>query len=249
MRLAILLSSLIKLGEPFRLAALLASPTHQGALLHFLFAYGIVGILLVSIVDSSFVPLPIPGITDIMIVLFAAQHSNLFLLVAASTVGSALGGYFSYKAGHAGGAKFLESHVPERIYKRVNGWMEHHAILAVAVPAILPPPTPLAPFVLAAGASNMSQRKFLSAFTISRLLRHSIAAWLGIRFGKQVLGIWAHFSDKWATTIMVALWVFILIGCGFAFWKLYTTSRSLKSGEGSKEGQAPAPAATRAPAA
>ena len=208
----------------------LAAPHHQNHLIHILFRFGIIGIFLVSIVDSSFVPLPIPGVTDIMLVLFAAQHANLFLLVLAATAGSALGGYLSYQVGHAGGMQFLEKHVPERIFKRVTGWMETHAILAVALPAILPPPAPLSPFVLAAGALNMSRRKFLTAFTISRALRHLIAVWLGVHYGRQVLRLWAHFSDKWATTILITLWSVILIGVAIAFWRIYKTSKSLKGG-------------------
>ncbi len=208
----------------------LAAAHHGNHFLHILIRFGIIGIFLVSIVDSSFVPLPIPGVTDIMIVLFAAQHANLFLLVLAATAGSALGGYLSYQVGHAGGMQFLEKHVPPRIFKRVTGWMENNAILAVALPAILPPPMPLSPFVLAAGALNMSKQKFLTAFTLSRAARHIIAAWLGVRYGKQVLRLWAHFSDKWATTILISLWSVILIGVAIAFWKIYKTSKSLKGG-------------------
>ncbi len=210
---------------------LVASVAHlhqHGPFLHLLIRFGILGIFLVSIVDSSFVPLPIPGVTDIMLVLFAAQHTNLFLLVFAATLGSAIGGYLSYQVGHAGGMQFLEKHVPKRIFKSVTRWMESHAILAIALPALLPPPMPLSPFVLAAGVLNMSRRKFLTAFTVSRAVRHSIAAGLGIYYGRQVLGLWAHFSDKWAATILIAIWSFILIGCGFAFWKIYQTSRSFK---------------------
>jgi membrane protein YqaA with SNARE-associated domain len=209
-------------------AAWIAAAPHQSHFIHILFRYGLIGIFLVSIVDSSFVPLPIPGVTDIMLVLFAAQHANLLLLVLAATAGSALGGYLSYQVGHAGGMQFIEKRVPPRIFRRVTGWMENHAILAVALPAILPPPMPLSPFVLAAGALNMSKRKFMTAFTISRAVRHIIAVWLGVHYGKQVLRMWSHLSDKWATTFLVVIWSVILIGCAIAFWRIYKTSRSLK---------------------
>ncbi len=140
------------------------------ALLHLLFSLGLTGMFLVSIVDSSFVPLPIPGMTDIMLVVYAAQHANPWLLIAIATTGSALGGLFSHKVGQAGGLAFIEKRTPPRIFKRVTGWMESHAILAVALPAILPPPMPLSPFVLAAGALKMSRKKFMITFTISRLI-------------------------------------------------------------------------------
>lgn len=215
---------------------------HTNKFLHFLFSFGIFGLLFVSIVDSSFVPLPIPGITDIMIILFAAQKTNPLLLVVLATAGSALGGYFSYQVGQSGGMAFLEKHVPARIFKRVCDWMQNHAILSVALPALLPPPMPLSPFVLAAGALKMSRSKFMTTFTISRAIRHSFAAWLGVHYGRQVLRMWNAFSQRWATTILIVIWTVILISCAIAFWKLYKTSRSV--GVGGRElvsGGAPAP--------
>src|SRR6202046_3588678 len=151
--------------------------------IHFFTHLGLLGLFLVSIVDSSFVPLPIPGVTDIMIILFAAHHSNVIWLVLFSTGRSALGGLFSHMVGQAGGMTFLEKHVPPRILGPVTRWMESPALLAVALPAILPPPAPLSPFVLAAGALNMRRKRFMIAFTLSRFARHCIAAWLGVHYG------------------------------------------------------------------
>ena len=104
---------------------------------------------------------------------------------------------------------------------------ENHAILSVALPAILPPPMPLSPFVLAAGALKMSRKKFLTTFIISRAMRHAIAAWLGVHYGRHILRLWDRFSAKWAATILIVLWTGILISCAVAFWKLYKTSRSV----------------------
>ena len=158
-------------------------------LLHLLFSFGLFGVFLVSIVDSSFVPLPLPGITDIMIIVLAAQHQSWILLILLATAGSALGGFFSYQVGHSGGMAFLEKHIPARIFRQVCEWMENHAILSVAVPAMLPPPMPLSPFVLAAGALHMSRKNFLTTFTISRAARHSIAVWLGILSAVLLIGV------------------------------------------------------------
>ena len=212
--------------------AVFASGNH---LLHILFSLGLVGLFLVSIVDSSFVPLPIPGVTDIMLILFAAQHMNVFALIAIATCGSALGGYFSYQVGQSGGMAFLEKHVPRRIFKRVCGWMESHAILAVALPALLPPPMPLSPFVLAAGALKMSRRKFMTAFTASRGIRHAIAVGLGVAYGPQVLALWSRFSAKYATPVLIVLWTAILLAVGVAFWRIYKTSKSVRSGNPSNQ--------------
>lgn len=231
------MQSLATYAYPNNLLSLLAfgaeaidsSGGHASTMLHILFRFGLVGIFLVSIVDSSFVPLPIPGVTDIMLVVFAAQHANWALLVVLATVGSALGGYFSYQVGHSGGMAFLEKRVPPRIFKRVTSWMEHHAILSVALPALLPPPMPLSPFVLAAGALNMSRNTFLTTFTISRAMRHLVAAWLGLHYGRHILHLWSLFSEKWATPVLIFVWTGIAIGCAYAFWQLYKTSHSVRS--------------------
>jgi membrane protein YqaA with SNARE-associated domain len=215
--------------HPATIAALLLAQARRAPnpVVHFFFHLGLVGLFLVSVVDSSFVPLPIPGVTDIMLVVFAAAHSNPYLLVAIATVGSALGGFLSHAAGQAGGLKFLEKRVPPKILARVTGWMERHAILAVALPALLPPPMPLSPFVLVAGAVHMSRRKFMTAFTLSRFARHSIAVWLGVHYGRQVLRLWSHVSARWGTTFLIVLWTVILSFTAIGVWKLYQTSRAI----------------------
>jgi membrane protein YqaA with SNARE-associated domain len=157
----------------------------------------------------------------------AAQHQSVILLVLLATAGSALGGYFSHLVGQRGGMAFLEKRVPPRIFKRVCQWMESHAILSVALPAILPPPMPLSPFVLAAGALRMSRKKFMIAFTISRCLRHIAAAWLGIHYGRHIVRLWNGLSAKYATPFLIVLWAGIAISCAFAFWQLYKTSRTV----------------------
>jgi membrane protein YqaA with SNARE-associated domain len=224
------LATVLTLAKQVSAAAPNAAAVHRRArspFLHFLLSFGLFGIFFVSIVDSSFVPLPVPGVTDIMLIVMAAQHQNVILLVLLASVGSALGGYFSHQVGQRGGMAFLEKRVPPRIFKRVCTWMEKHAILSVALPAILPPPMPLSPFVLAAGALNMSRKKFMITFTISRALRHIVAAWLGLQYGRHILHFWNSLSDKYATPFLIFLWVGIAISCGIAFWKLYKTSRRI----------------------
>lgn len=219
-------------GDTALAAEAQASRHHSRALLHLIFSLGLFGLFIVSIVDSSFVPLPLPGITDIMIIVLAAQHHNWIVLILAATAGSALGGYISYEVGQSGGMALIEKRISASTFKRIRDWMEKNAILAVALPAILPPPMPLSPFVLAAGALRMSKQKFLATFTISRMLRHAIAAWLGIHYGQHVLHLWSHLSAKYATPILIAIWVVILVSCALAFWKLYKTSRTVGHSSG-----------------
>ncbi len=196
-------------------------------MLHFLFGFGFIGLFLVSIIDSSFVPLPVPGITDIMLVLMSARHANAVLLVVISSVGSAIGGYVSYRVGQSGGMAFIERRVPAKIFKHLRDWMDRHAILSVALPALLPPPMPLAPFVLAAGALKMSKKKFMTAFIISRTARHMIAVGLGLYYGRSILRLWNRISAEYAIPILVVVWSGIIISCVIAARQIYKASRSI----------------------
>lgn len=206
------------------------SRPHHSTFFHLFFSLGLFGLFFVSIVDSSFVPLPVPGITDIMLVLMAARHtSNWILLLLVSSAGSAIGGYLSYRVGQSGGMAFLEKRISPRIFHRVRDWMERHAILSVALPAILPPPMPLAPFVLAAGALKMSRNKFLAAFIISRTARHAIAIGLGLYYGRSIVRLWNRIFAEYGTPVLIFIWSAILLGCAFAIWKIYQTSRSVSS--------------------
>jgi membrane protein YqaA with SNARE-associated domain len=241
---AAILAALLALPAAAQHAQMAPHPVHHGVM-HFFFHLGLVGLFLVAIVDSSFVPLPLPGVTDIMLILYAAGHTNPILLVTIATIGSAVGGFLSHAAGQAGGMAFLQKHVPAGILTRVTTWMEKHAILSVSLPALLPPPMPLSPFVLAAGAVHMSRQKFMAAFTLSRFVRHCIAIWIGIRYGHQFLHLWARFSDKWATTILISLWVIILLSLAFAIWKLVRTSREINLTPGKRKH--PQPDADAAP--
>jgi membrane protein DedA with SNARE-associated domain len=122
---------------------------------------------------------------------------------------------------------FLRKYVPDRILTRVTLWVEEHALLSVALPALLPPPMPLTPFVLVAGAVHMSRKKFAIAFTLSRLARYSFSVWLGVHYGRHVLHLWSEFSKRWGNTFLIALWTFIGVFTAIAIWKLWKTSRTI----------------------
>jgi len=220
------------LDRPILVAALaLAGAPHahhtMSPTMAFFFHLGIAGLFLVALVDSSFVPLPIPGLTDILLIVYAAAHENPVLLVAIAVTGGAAGGLIGHAAGRAGGMKFLAKHVPAGVLERVTRWTEGHALLAVALPALLPPPMPLTPFVLVAGAVHMSRRRFATAFTLSRLARYSVSVWLGIHYGRHVLHLWNEFSRRWGTTFLAGLWTFLVVFTGIGIWKIWQTSRTI----------------------
>jgi membrane protein YqaA with SNARE-associated domain len=187
-----------------------------------LLGIGLPGLFFLSVVDSSFIPLPIPGSTDIVLILLCARSGNWVLLTLLATAGSVIGGYASYRAGMAGGMKALERYVPAHHLKRITEWTENHSFFAVALPALLPPPMPLTPFMLAAGALKMSLRRYMTAFTLSRALRHGICAWLGMHYGRAIIRTWNRFYANWGTTMMIVIWILVIVSVGvpiYAMWK------------------------------
>jgi membrane protein YqaA with SNARE-associated domain len=193
------------------------------------FRLGAVGLFLLSIVDASFVPLPLPGASDLLIALLAARQHAWLILTLAATAGSVLGGAACYYVGSLGGVHMLEKRVPAKYFSRITRWVEKNAFLAVAIPAILPPPFPLIPFVLAAGALKMPKRKFYIAFTISRALRHALFAWIGLHYANKLKFVWTLFESRWATVILIIFWIAVIGAVIYGIWSLVRTTRANRS--------------------
>ena len=55
--------------------------------------FGTLGLFVVSVIDSSIIPLPVPGSTDLLLILLVAHGADPVLAAIAAIVGSILGGY------------------------------------------------------------------------------------------------------------------------------------------------------------
>jgi membrane protein YqaA with SNARE-associated domain len=190
-------------------------------LLHVLMGLGFVGVLVVSTMDASFIPLPIPGCTDIVLIILAARQYSWLGLIAVSTLGSMIGGYTSYRVGAAGGVHMLEKRIPKKHFARICHWVENHTLLAVAIPALMPPPMPLSIFVLAAGALKIPRRKFFSVFAIARCVRYSFCVWIGVTYGRRFLHEWNSFSAQWGKGIGIGVWVIIGGAVLYTAWYMW----------------------------
>jgi membrane protein YqaA with SNARE-associated domain len=174
----------------------------------------------VAIVDSSVIPLPLPGSTDLLLLWLVPHNGNPWVLAASAVVGSLMGGYSTWQVGRKGGEAALRRHVPARLLGRIVGWVERNPILAVFLPALLPPPIPLSPFVLASGALGVSRNRFLVVFGTARCLRYSLIAWLAASYGRKVVRVWSATLEKWTVP---ALWIvggLLTAGVCFGIWRL-----------------------------
>jgi membrane protein YqaA with SNARE-associated domain len=196
-----------------------AARTHRAYGLHWLMGFGTMGLFAVSTIDSSIIPLPLPGSTDLLLILLVAHRANPFLAAIAAIAGSILGGYFTWAAGAKGGEAVLQRYLPKRFAKQLSRWVENNGTLAVTTSALLPPPFPLMPFLVAAGALGVSRRKFFVAFSLARVFRYSLVAWLAEIYGRTLVRAFRHYLSGWSTII---LWVYLglmVIAILYGLWK------------------------------
>jgi membrane protein YqaA with SNARE-associated domain len=185
------------------------------------------GLLLLGLADNSLIPLP--GSMDVLTIWFAVHHHNDWLYYAAmATLGAVIGGYVTYRLARKGGKAALEHRLGHRgadaFYQRFERW----GFWAVAVPAILPPPFPLVPFLLAAGAMQYSRKKFVAALALGRSLRYGVLAYLGVHYGRHFL----RFFNKYTKPTLIVLIGMSLVA-GIAALVAYLRYRH--EGEGNAE--------------
>jgi membrane protein YqaA with SNARE-associated domain len=182
-------------------------------------SFGTLGLFAVSVIDSSIIPLPVPGSTDLLLILLVAHRGNPLLAAIAATVGSILGGYLTWGTGSKGGEAALHRYMPKRFARRLTGWVESKGILAVTIAALLPPPFPLMPLLLAAGALGVSRRKFLVSFGLARTFRYALVAWLAATYGRTMVRAFRHYLAGWSEPLMWTYLGLVVAGVLYGVYK------------------------------
>jgi membrane protein YqaA with SNARE-associated domain len=179
---------------------------------------GAPGLILLGIVDASFIPTP--GSMDALTIVLAAAHPAWWPYYALmATLGSVIGAWLMFRVGRKGGKEGFEKRFGKRKMQRVYDRVEKYGFAAVFISAILPPPIPTVAFVLAAGALKYSRAKFVVAFTLGRALRYGVEAYLALIYGKQILGFLTRYQKP-------LLWIFVVFTVAGALAGLFMWLRS-----------------------
>jgi membrane protein YqaA with SNARE-associated domain len=166
---------------------------------------------------------------DAIVIYLAARDENLFwiypLLAAA---GSVLGAATTFWIGHKAGEVGLDRLVSRRRVDRLRCQVRDKGAIALALPAIIPPPFPLTPLVLTCGALKVDPTRFFVTLAAMRLLRFSIGAALARVYGRGILRVLE--SDRFQMVVVgfIVLAVLGTIVSAVIFWR-NTQTRSLSA--------------------
>lgn len=175
-------------------------------------AIGGPGLLIVAFLDSSF--LSLPQINDVLVVLMVTQNKAWMPYYAAmATLGSIAGCYVIYYLAEKGGEAFLRKRLHAAHMDRALALYRRHGVLALMVPALLPPPAPFKLFVLMAGVAEVRPMKFVLAIGIARGIRYLALGALAVWYGDLALEVMRTRGRE------VALWVAgFLVFAALAWW-------------------------------
>ena len=199
------------IGHP--IAALL--PTTAGRLRLWLFHLGGLGLIPLGVLDNSLIPLP--GTMDVATIVLSAHQEQLWLYYALmATAGTVIGGFVTYRIARKGGKQVLESRFSNVRVVKVCEIFGRWGFGSIAISALLSPPVPIVPFLLASGATQYPVKEFLLALMLGRLSRYMTLAYFSARYGKQIIALIAkHGHPVVWTAIMV---VFAATAVSFYFW-------------------------------
>jgi membrane protein YqaA with SNARE-associated domain len=168
-----------------------------------LWRLGGLGLIPLGLADNS--PIPLPGSMDALTIILAAGRRDLWWYYAImATVGAVVGGYLTYRLGAKGGKNALEKKISPKRAKKLYHIFERYGFWSVSIGALCPPPIPIVPFLLAAGAMQCPRRKFLAALALGRAVRYSALAYLGSVYSRSIFH-WVGRYYKPALYTLIAL--------------------------------------------
>jgi membrane protein YqaA with SNARE-associated domain len=156
--------------------------------------------ILIGALDSSL--LSLPEINDYLVVMRCYHDpKSVFLFPLFAALGSVIGCIVLYEIIRRGGQAVMHRRFSQSNIDRVERAYARFGFLAIAVPALLPPPMPFKVFVASAGALEYPRWRFIIIVMISRSLRYLIEGVLAIYYGEQV--IW--FLKEFGLAIMIGV--------------------------------------------
>ena len=183
-----------------------------GGLTHvkdFLLAYGPFGLFAIALLDSALIPLP--GGTDVVMILLTIQRPSWMLIyAAAATIGSVAGCVILYRISRHAGRRAL-NRFSESKQARVKQLIDRYDVLSVLVASILPPPFPFKLFVISSGVFGLNIVRFALAIAVGRAVRFLLEGYLAVHYGDQADIVFKQYFP-WIGLGLAALIILVFVG-------------------------------------
>ena len=164
-------------------------------------ALGAPGLFLISFLDSSILTFPV--INDLLLIELSIERPVRMPLYAAMAMsGSVLGCVLLYYIAQKGGEAFFQRKAGARA-DAVRHWVEKNGFGGMLLAALLPPPVPFKPFVLAAAVFEVPVASFVSAIALARAIRYFGFGYLAIRYGNEAMPFLAQHKLQVAAGVIV----------------------------------------------
>lgn len=175
---------------------------------------GPAGLFVVAFFDSSF--LSLPEINDILVVTAAASNpASAWVPILMATLGSLAGCSVLRSIGKRGGEGLLVRRFGAARVEQTREAFRRWDVLALAIPAVLPPPMPFKIFVLSAGVFGFPYRRFALTLVVARGLRYLTWGWLGALYGTEALqmlkAVDGWFKAQWPFVVAALLSVVAIV--------------------------------------
>jgi membrane protein YqaA with SNARE-associated domain len=181
-----------------------------------------VGLVVLAALDSTiffFLPMAVEG----AVVFLTARNRELvwlfpLLAAAGSCAGAAVTFFLGIKIGDEGLRHWTAEHKLKSVQKRIK----EKGAFALGSVGLMPPPFPLAGFILACGALKVKKLPFFTAFAVARAVRFSVIAVLALFYGRWIL----RFMESTAfRTFVIAFAAVAIAGTAYSIYRVSSNSK------------------------
>lgn len=175
--------------------------------------------VVVGALDSSL--LSLPEINDYLVVARClSDPKSVFYFPLFAAAGSVIGCLLLYTIMRRGGQAVMRRRFSAENIARVERAYARYGFLALAIPALLPPPMPFKIFVATAGALEYPRWRFMVTVMIARTVRYTVEGVLVLLYGRRIL----HFVRVNGLLILCVAAAILVAGVG-----VYVLAKHIRS--------------------
>jgi membrane protein YqaA with SNARE-associated domain len=164
--------------------------------------FGVVGLFVISFIESIFSPI-LPDLLLIPMALSAPEKAIYYSVIA--TTGSVLGGIIGYFVGNKYGILAVKKFVPDHYVVKISNWLEQYGGWAIFLAALAPIPYKFVS--ISSGVFRINMVVFLVASLFGRGKRFLLEGILIFYYGPKALELIKTYSN----TFMIGITLFIVL--------------------------------------